>query len=401
MTLFRIWLSVFLLTAFASPIRAAAAPLKVFILVGQSNMQGHAHVRTLDHLAMVEECQGTLASIRTADGTHRVYENVRISYLSSNGVRQGPLTTGFGADENKIGPELGFGIRMSEQLAEPFLIIKAAWGGKSLHTDFRSPSAGPFQFRDDQLARFERDGKDVGQIQQEKREATGHYYRLMLEHVRSVLGDLPSVYPNYDADAGYELAGFVWFQGWNDMVDRGIYPQRDQPGGYDAYSAALTHFIRDVRKDLQAPGLPFVIGVMGAGGPVSSYGPAQRRYSGIHQNFRDAMAAPAGRPEFRGNVLAVRTENSWDLELSRLKSREDAIRQDVKQQVADGKLAKGESQAAIERLRNERLSPAEQQKLKAGISNFEFHYYGSARILTDIGTSFADALLQSGQPAAP
>jgi alpha-galactosidase len=33
---------------------------------------------------------------------------------------------------------------MDAALAEPVLIIKAAWGGKSLHTDFRPPSAGPY-----------------------------------------------------------------------------------------------------------------------------------------------------------------------------------------------------------------------------------------------------------------
>ena len=46
------------------PLASAAGPLKVFLLVGQSNMQGHAHVRTIEHLAMVDECQETLSRIR-------------------------------------------------------------------------------------------------------------------------------------------------------------------------------------------------------------------------------------------------------------------------------------------------------------------------------------------------
>ena len=54
-------------------------------------------------------------------------------------------------------------------------------------------------------------------------------------------------------DAGYELAGFVWFQGWNDMVGRDVYPNRDKPGGYDLYSRLMAQLIRDVRKDLSAP----------------------------------------------------------------------------------------------------------------------------------------------------
>ena len=52
-----------------------------------------------------------------------------------------------------------------------------------------------------------------------------------------------------------EVAGFVWFQGWN-----------DQYGGQDEYESNMKHFIEDVRKDLKSPKLPFVIGVMGQNG---------------------------------------------------------------------------------------------------------------------------------------
>ena len=31
------------------------------------------------------------------------------------------------------------------------------------------------------------------------------------------MAEIKSVYPGYDPEQGYELAGFVWFQGWNDM----------------------------------------------------------------------------------------------------------------------------------------------------------------------------------------
>ena len=131
----------------------------------------------------------------------------------------------------------------------------------------------------------------------------------MIGHVKSVLQDIKDVYPGYNEQCGYELAGMVWFQGWNDMVDRGVYPRRDQPGGYDHYSDTLGHFIRDVRRDLSTPDLPFVIGVIGVGGPVEHYGAAQKRYAGIHQYFRSAMAAPAKWAEFQGNVSSVLTEN--------------------------------------------------------------------------------------------
>ena len=65
------------------------------------------------------------------------------------------------------------------------------------------------------------------------RKATGRFYQLMMQHIRNVLDDIPSIVPSYTDQQGYELSGFVWFQGFNDVIDRTVYPRRDQPGGYD------------------------------------------------------------------------------------------------------------------------------------------------------------------------
>ncbi|MEZ6097311.1 MAG: sialate O-acetylesterase [Pirellulaceae bacterium] len=370
----------------------ADGPLKVFILVGQSNMQGHAHVRTLEHLAMNDETKFMRDQICEADGTPRVHNDVWISYLTDGGVRAGQLTTGFGANAEKIGPELTFGIRMQEQLDEPILIIKAAWGGKSINTDFRPPSAGPYVFPEEHLKRLAEQGKDVDAIKQEKVDATGVYYKLMIDHVQSVLEDIGQVYPDYDSGAGYEIAGFVWFQGWNDMVDSTTYANRDQPGGYHEYSDLLAHFIRDVRKDLNTD-IPFVIGVMGVGGPVSEYGEGEKRYVTTHQNFRDAMAAPVAMDDLP-NVVAVLTENCWDPELTRLRERESEIRREIDQAKKNNEISDDEAKDREQRLRSERFSDRELETLEKAISNAEYHYLGSARILGCIGNKFAEALFE-------
>ncbi len=380
------------LIGFAAVAQAVEKPLKVFLLVGQSNMQGHARIQTLDHLGMDPKTQPLLEQLREPDGTPKVIEDVWISYLSAGGEKHGPLTAGFGADDTKIGPELTFGLTMQQKVGEPILLIKAAWGGKSLNTDFRPPSAGPYRFNEQQRAQFEKQGKDLKVIEAAKEEVTGHYYRLMLAQVKKVLADISAVYPNYQSSQGYQLAGFVWFQGWNDMVDRGTYPDRGEPGGYDAYSEVMAHFIRDVRKDLEAPELPFVIGVLGVGGPVSKYGPDQQRYRGIHQHFRDAMAAPASLAEFQGNVAAVRTEDFWDSQLTALRARESKARQAVRQRERDGELAKDAVRAAMEEAVAEALTPEERVILEKGVSNQEYHYLGSAKILTGIGSGFAEAM---------
>ena len=391
----RILISILIFTALS--IHAAPKPLKIYLLVGQSNMQGHAAERTLEHLGMDPKTAPLLKAIRNADGTAKVQKNVWISSIEpslESGEKHGRLTVGYGAGGRgpKIGPELTFGITMQNHVGEPILLIKTSWGGKSLNTDFRPPSAGPYEFNLQQLENFKKRGKDVAEARKEKTERTGVYYRLMLEHIHKVLADIRRVYPDYDAKAGYELAGFVWFQGWNDMVDGSTYPTRGQPGSYDAYSKNLAHFIRDVRRDLKAPKLPFVIGVMGAGGPIAKYGPDQKRYAGIHGEFRKAMAAPAKLPEFKGNVTAVFTENYWDLQLSELVNRNGKVNAKRRELSKDKTLTREQRDKAVANYTAKLFTKRELKILQTGTSNAAYHYLGSAKILAQIGKAFANAL---------
>ena len=304
---------------------ADAKPLKVFILAGQSNMEGHAAISTFDYIGKDPLTAPLLKEMRNPDGTPRVCDKVWMSYLtgpydgSANGEGLGKLTAGFGERGTqptkiggKIGPEFTFGIYMEKELKEPILIIKTAWGGRSLNTEFRPPSAGPYTLpkeiqelwdKHPQGAHGIPKAEDRKKWQADKHAASGVFYRMMIEHVKKVLADPNRVCPVYDEQAGYELAGFVWLQGFNDLVDGQTYPGPDQPGKYDEYSRLLAHFIRDVRKDLSAPKMPFVIGVLGVDGEK-------------HVNFRKAMAAPTDMPEFKGNVIAVDTAPFWDHDIA-------------------------------------------------------------------------------------
>lgn len=374
---------------------AASKPLKVYILAGQSNMQGHAKVSTFEHIGMDPATQPMLAEMLGPDGEPKVCERAWISSIGCAEAEQtGKLTAGFGAagDEPKIGPEFTFGLYLQKLTDAPILLIKTSWGGKSLNTDFRPPGAGPYPFSESQLAAFQKRGKDVAVMKAEKAKATGVNYRLMVDQVKLVLGDIQRVVPDYDAAQGFELAGFVWFQGWNDMVDGDTYPQRDKPGGYEAYSTVLAHFIRDVRRDLAAPKLPFVIGVMGVGGPTADYGPEELRYQATHQNFRDAMAAPARLPEFKGNVATVLTERYWDPELKAARTKDSQIRERAKKLAKEGNMKPEEEKVTLQKLRVEGMTERERQVLAKGISNQEYHYLGSARILGGIGKGFAEAM---------
>lgn len=386
---------------------ATAQKLKVYILAGQSNMEGHAKVTTFDYIGEDEKTAPLLAEMRDDSGAPRVCDHTWISYLTGGkgnmGEGTGKLTAGFGSRRNpkedggKIGPEFTFGLRMDRVHKEPVLIIKTAWGGKSLHTDFRSPSAGPYEFNAQQIEQLEKRNKDVGQAKADKKAATGHYYRAMISHVKHVLSDLERVCPDYDDKAGFELCGFVWFQGWNDMVDRGTYPTRDQPGGYQQYTHCMVHFIRDVRKDLNAPHLPFVIGVMGVGGPIKD-----EKKRAVHKNFRAAMAAPAGMEEFFGTVAAVPTAPYWDTKLdeiagrmNKVKGMANALRKKRKNTPnADGSMSKAEQKAYIDKYRLEVVGEKDLATFRRGASNGGYHYLGCAKTMAQIGYAFADALLK-------
>jgi hypothetical protein len=180
-------------------------------------------------------------------------------------------------------------------------------------------------------------------------------------------------------------------------VDGGTYPNRDKAGGYDAYSTAMAHFIRDVRKDLGAPKLPFVIGVLGVGGPTADYGADEQRYKATHQNFRDAMAAPAKLPEFKGNVATVLTEQYWDRELKAARAKETKLKEQVKKLAKDGNMKPAEEKAALDKLRVTGLTERERKILEVGVSNLEFHYLGSAKILGGIGKGLAEAMAELKQ----
>jgi alpha-galactosidase len=386
---------------------ASAQKLKVYILAGQSNMEGHAKVTTFDYIGEDKKTAPLLAKMVDKKGRPIVCDDVWISYLTgargNNGEGVGKLTAGFGSRRNpaedggKIGPEFTFGLHLQEHTDGPILIIKTAWGGKSLHTDFRPPSAGAYEFGEKQLAQFKKQGKDIEKIKADKVAATGHYYRLMMEHVKSVLGDIKRVYPKYNAKRGYELAGFVWFQGWNDMVDRGVYPTRDRPNGYAQYTDCMAAFIRDVRKDLQSEELPFVIGVMGVGGPIKD-----TRKRAVHVNFRAAMAAPARMKGFRGNVVAVPTSPYWDEQLDEIGGRISKVNNMAKMLRTknknhpnkDGSMTKQQQRDYVDDYRKQIVSVEETATHARGASNAGYHYLGCAKTMAQIGVAFADALLQ-------
>lgn len=215
-------------------------PVKVFILAGQSNMEGHGVVSmdggkdynggkgNLVWSMGNSKSAGKMKHLRDEQGEWVVRDDVHISFKVGDRVRKGGLTIGYSGygGNSHIGPELGFGFVMGDHFKEPVLLIKTAWGGKSLFVDFRPPSSG-------------------GQV--------GPYYTKMVEEAREALLAL--------GDREYEIAGFVWQQGWNDMCTKQAIPE---------YAGNLVNLAKDLRKEFKAPNMAVVVGELGNGGPVTS-----------------------------------------------------------------------------------------------------------------------------------
>jgi hypothetical protein len=255
----------------------AEGRVKVYILAGQSNMEGKG--RTEIGYGGVTGAIGSLryqvnndpanyGQLVDTGGNWVVRNDVYIwsTTADNNAVEKGNLTVGYGSGDF-FGPELGFGTVVGNSNADQVLLIKTAWGGKSLAVDFRPPSSGG---------------------------TVGPYYTEMINDVKYVLANMASVLPTYHGQ-GIELAGFGWHQGWNDRVT---------PAYVAQYEVNMANFIRDVRADLNAPNLPFAIAATGQGGTLT--GDALKLLQA-----QMAMADPVKYPAFAGNVAAIDTRPFW------------------------------------------------------------------------------------------
>ena len=257
------------------PVRKKNGKLKVFILAGQSNMEGHGVIKgrpgqkgTLETLTKDPATTARYKHLLDAGGKWIVRDDVLLSYYDA----KSKLTIGKSAAKNSIGPELAFGWVVGDYFEDKVLLIKRAPGGTSLAGPWRPPSSGP-----------------AGQ--KPRGPGVGDQYDGMLADVKKALANLKADFPGYDGK-GYEIVGFGWHQGWNDGCSANDVAQ---------YEKNMVNLIRDVRKDLGLPKLPFVIGGSGFGG----WGQTVPRRLGVMK----AQAAAANRPEFKGNVKYVETRS--------------------------------------------------------------------------------------------
>jgi hypothetical protein len=296
-------LAVIALAPFLATVADAAdkAKVKVFILTGQSNMEGKGRALHLDTYKADPLIKG-MYSVMKQNGEWVERDDVLITYpTKSNGAKAGPLTVGYGTKgDDSIGPEFGFGHTIGEATDTEVVLIKVAWGGKSLAVDFHPPSAGlPDAATLEAMLERSRKKKPKTTLDEVKARY-GFYYRQLVAESKKSLDGLATKFPKLKG-RDFEIAGIVWHQGFNDVINRTLRENK-----YADYTKWLTMFIKDLRKDLNAPNAPFVIGELSTGG-ISKRG-----------DFQKAQAAAADLPEFKGNVVFVPTAEYYDTKAEEL-----------------------------------------------------------------------------------
>jgi hypothetical protein len=266
------------------------------------------------------------------------------TFKQANGL----LTVGWGQNTGVSGPEYPFGISFERMVDGPVLIVKVAVGGTSLSGNWRPPSLANAETLIEKAAREANGGEmDV---------KVGPLWTTAMAHVKEVLADPGKFHPDYDPKAGVELAGLVWFQGWNDLNNT-------------AYGEQFVHFIKDFRKEVNAPALPVVTGLMGH---------EAWKQSTFATEPNKGMLYAAQQPELKGTVDVVNTLPYMPVELGYLWDVEKVF----------GKESKEAEKAADIKAR--------------AISKDGTHYFGNAKFVYLTGDAMARKLvnlLKGGEPS--
>lgn len=332
----------------------AAPPVRVFVLTGQSNMEGKGRALHLDTYRNDPLIKDTYSVLKQND-QWVTRDDVWITYpTKARGEKHGQLTIGYGTKgDDSIGPEFGFGHTVGEAMEGPVLLIKVAWGGKSLAVDFRPPSAGLPQESELQERLVKLQKKKPDTTIDDVKAKYGFYYRQLVEETNSSLSGVGQMFPELKGRE-FKIAGIVWHQGFNDVINRDL-----KENDYQDYTKWLQMFIKDLRRDLNAPAAPFVIGELSTGG-IPNRGA-----------FQKAQAAAADLAEFQGNVTFVPTAEYYDT---------------AAHELYEQNYWKGtpEQKAAWEKVGNDR----------------PYHYLGSGKTYYLKGQAFAKAVLKMQTPAA-
>jgi len=277
-------------------------PVKVFIMLGQSNMVGMGKVT------------GAEVSLENAVKTKKKYpylvdeagnwverKDVRYVFLMAGG-RGAPqknnewLTV---AKCRTIGTEFGIAHELGDATDAPVMLLKCCIGNRSLGWDLLPPGSARFEAEVTDKAgnkttkvfagyKDSPDSWDKGTEPKPISWYAGKQYDDDTANAKKVLSELDKYYPGATK---YEVAGFFFWQGEKDCGSA-VHSSH--------YEQNLVAFIKQLRKDFNAPDAKFVLATLGE---------AAKGCGGNEGMVLEAQLAVDGtsgkHPEFKGNVATV------------------------------------------------------------------------------------------------
>jgi len=273
-------------------------PVQVYILLGQSNMVGAGKIAganegTLENAVRTKKRYPYLVDDAGQWTARKDVRYVRVMGSGTGEMRQfnNEWMTIKG---EKIGPEFGIGHYVGRATSAPVMILKSCIGNRSLGWDLLPPGSERYEVKEkgktmvyagykDSPARWEKGTrpKKIGWY-------AGAQYDGDVANAKKVLAQLNKYYPGARK---YEVAGFFFWQGDRDCQDA---------AHANRYEQNLVQFIKQLRKDFNAPKAKFV---------VATLGQTRKGATGNQGKILEAQLAVDGRnskyPEFKGNVASV------------------------------------------------------------------------------------------------
>jgi hypothetical protein len=265
-------------------------PVQIFILMGQSNMVGLGKIATLE--AAVKEKKYPYLVDEAGNWKERNdvrYVRVMSGKAGMQLFNNEPMTV---AKCKTIGPEFGIAKPLGDAIDAPVIILKSCIGNRSIGWDLLPPGSEPYEFEGKMQPGYRgtpENPKGNGEKVQGAWYA-GKQYDDDVEYAKTVLADLNKYYPGAKS---YEVAGFFFWQGEKDCGNA---------AHASRYEFNLVNFIKQLRKDFNAPDAKFVLATLGE---------AQKGAGGNTGKVLEGHLAVDGGsgkyPEFKGNVATVYT----------------------------------------------------------------------------------------------
>ena len=272
-------------------------PVQVYILMGQSNMLPMGKVAggegSLENAVKAKKKYPYLVDDAGAWTERKDVRNVRVM-SSGTGSMQVFNNEWMTIKGKGIGVEIGIGHYIGQVTEAPVMILKSAIGNRSLGWDLLPPGSERFEVEEKgktMVYAGYKDSPDKWEKGTEPKKIgwyAGMQYDGDIANAKKVLAELDKYYPGAK---GYAIAGFFFWQGDKD---------RYNAAHASRYEQNLVHFIRQLRKDFDAPNAKFV---------VATLGQTKKGAGGNEGKILEAQLVVDGRigkyPDFKGNVASV------------------------------------------------------------------------------------------------